>query len=123
MKNCLKRKQILRRKCDVQALFNKGKVIVAYPIKCVIADNTEFEPQLNSNEKAIFLVPKKIVKKATQRNIIRRRIKEAYRVNQIKGYYCAFVYIGDQICNYNKIKDAIDSIYKKNNERTSDCTR
>jgi ribonuclease P protein component len=73
----LKKREILRSKKDIKELFENGSSIFLYPFK------VHYIPQTNSeNNQVLFSVPKRNFKNATDRNLIRRRIREAYRLNK-----------------------------------------
>ena len=63
---------------SIEHLFTAGSNVFSYPIKAVyrIVENEE-----KSLPKIAISVPKRNRKKAHDRNIIKRRIREAYRLN------------------------------------------
>lgn len=66
-------------KTKIDALFTSGNSFVVYPYRVVyiLYRNIERTPV------SMFVsVPKKKFKRAVKRNLIRRRIKEAYRLNK-----------------------------------------
>jgi ribonuclease P protein component len=84
----------------------------------------------------VISVPKKIHRKAVRRNLIRRRIREAYRLNKQILYEIAgseitlnimFIYISSNIANYAEIEKkfiktllALAENIKKNNDIHTD---
>lgn len=64
---------------QIDELFTNGKRISARNIKLVYRITTE--PNL-ANAQVMISVPKKSFKKAVHRNLLKRRIREAYRLNK-----------------------------------------
>jgi ribonuclease P protein component len=74
----LKKHEILRSKKKIKELFENGSSFFLYPYKVFILPEPTEE-----NTKVLFSVSKKYFKKAVDRNLIRRRMREAYRLNKI----------------------------------------
>jgi len=97
-------------KTAIDSLFSDGKSITQFPIK-LIYKKSEFESPFPI--RAMFVVPKKKHKRANKRNIIKRRIREVYRLNKqtlydsIKNakYDIMFVYLSNEECEYILIED------------------
>ena len=73
----LKKHEILRSKKKIKELFESGSSFFLYPFKIFYLLNKDQE-----NDQVLFSVSKKHFKKAVDRNLIRRRIREAYRLNK-----------------------------------------
>ncbi|MBN1925331.1 MAG: ribonuclease P protein component [Prolixibacteraceae bacterium] len=110
----LKKQERLSSKILLDKLFKQGKTIFAFPFKFVFIetdDSSQYPAQV------AFSVPKKRFKKAVERNLIRRRMKEAYRLNKHIFYNKAgvnermvvflIIYIDKEICNYTKIEKGL----------------
>lgn len=107
----------LKSKKVIESLFKKGKVINAYPIKLIYLPKTSIE---NSRINTGVSVPKRNLKLAVQRNLIKRRMREAYRLNnqalklqlkkQDKGLDMMFLYSSKQILSYKEIEEKIKVI-------------
>ena len=74
-------KQKLCNETAIKKMFSNGKSFVVEPIRLVwkVEENTDKEAI-----KSIIVVPKKKLNLASTRSIVRRRMKEAYRLNKIE---------------------------------------
>ena len=104
----------------VNLLFSDGKSEFAYPLRVVyriVPDATA------SGARFLITVPKKKVRTAVGRVLIRRRIREAYRLNRRfllpalaeKGIAIemAFLYLDKELQTYSKIEDRMRTVLSK----------
>lgn len=113
-------------KNDIDRLFEKGSSFIAFPLRIVYL--SDFTAQSEKSGISILIsVPKKRIKHATQRNRIKRLIREAFRlrkkilterfVQNGKFLHIAFMYISNDVRTYPEIEKAIsktlDTIQKK----------
>jgi ribonuclease P protein component len=109
-KNTLRKHERLYEKNGVDLVFQKGKLITASPIKLLWVVN---ERKSNVPIKVAFSVPKRIFKKAVTRNLLKRRMREAYRKNKIiktepdTTYALMFIYNARKINPYMEIESKI----------------
>lgn len=122
--NKLGRKSFLKHKSEIQTLFSKGKRTQNSTFKSIwtIEHDTK-----NSAVRVFISVPKRCLTKATDRNLVKRRIKEALRLNlhDIKSacidkqveVQIGIVYTNNIIESFNNIESKIvislQNIYSK----------
>lgn len=107
----------LKSKKTIEMLFNKGKAFNAYPIRVVYLPKQNIE---NTRINVGVSVPKKNIRLAVNRNLIKRRMREAYRLNnqalklqlknQDNGLDIMFLYMSKQILSYKEIEEKIKVI-------------
>ncbi|MEJ6775853.1 MAG: ribonuclease P protein component [Crocinitomicaceae bacterium] len=66
-------------KTIIHSLFDTGTTIKSYPFVAILKE-VEFDTK--TPFKVVFSAPKRTFKKAVQRNLIKRKSKEAFRVNK-----------------------------------------
>lgn len=102
----------LQRRIDV--LFNTGNSFLMYPFKVFYLKKSEDSNSL------LISTPKRLFKKAVDRNLLKRRIRESYR--NIKDEYksdvnydIAIIWVSDKILEYKeiekKLKNSLEKIY------------
>ena len=107
-----KKAERLRSKKQIDKLFSEGKTFLFYPLKVVF---TETDFQESYPAQVAFTVSKKLYKKAVKRNLIKRRMREAYRLNKHLLAYAEntskkavfFIYIGKEILDFATIEKAM----------------
>lgn len=117
IKHSFKKKERLKSKKLIKELFSKGSSFFLYPFKIL------YLPGSNGSvtNQAIIAVSSRSFKKAVDRNKIRRRIREAYRLNKsiLNGnppLIIAFVFVGKEILPYQNIEIKLKLILQRLNE-------
>ncbi len=74
---------------------------------------------IESKETKIMIsVPNKLLKRAVDRNRVKRLIREVLRTNEItKNYNISFIYNIDYVVELGEIKESIDNLLKKLNRK------
>jgi len=116
----LKKHEILRSKKYIKELFDNGSSFFIYPFKVYYLVN---ENQVENM--VLFSVPKKHLKLAVDRNLVRRRIREAYRLNKSllnSGVENPFslsmtlIYIANSVISYNEIEPKLKQVFVRLNK-------
>jgi ribonuclease P protein component len=114
------KKERLNSRQQIEDLFANGKRISTGNIRLVyrITDETD-----QAKAQVMISVPKKSFKKAVHRNLIKRRIREAYRLNKHslndhlikinKHIVFAFLYTSPEIHEYKVIQEDVVDLLNK----------
>lgn len=116
----LKKHEILRSKKIIQELFDNGSSFFLYPFKVF------YLPNLTQNtNQVLFTVSKRYYKRAVDRNLIRRRIREAYRLNknyliadqhELFSLSIALIYISKSKLPYSEIENKLKQVFTRLNK-------
>lgn len=98
----------------LRRLFSEGQGGFVYPLRYVVYT----EGADTASAEVLFSTPKKFLKRANKRNLIRRRMREAYRLNKSillggAGEFemdIALIYSTKEIVDYRTIENATKKI-------------
>jgi ribonuclease P protein component len=118
--NTLGHSERLKSEKSISQIFETGKSLSVYPIRLIYL--------LKFNEKDVpakigFTVPKKNFKRAVDRNLIKRRMREAYRLNKqilleennklASGLEIMLIYQGKTVEGFLKISSSLKNLLYK----------
>lgn len=114
MKYSLPKSERLHAEKSIKELFEKGSSFFLYPFKILYWVGKEFEGHPNQ---VLFSVSKKKIKKATERNYIKRRIKEAYRLNKAlfpsTGVLLGVIFVGESKLSFGELEPKMKQVLQK----------
>lgn len=110
----LSKEERLSYKRHIDLLFAEGQSFIAYPLRVVYLTTEEEMPARAS---IMVSITKKKFKRAIKRNLIKRQVREAYRLNKYslidplteknKSIMIAFLYVDTRIHPHTDINKAI----------------
>lgn len=116
----LPRSERLRSLGAVRRLFECGESGFVFPFRYVWYAEPDTEPSVE----VLFTVPKKFHKRANRRNLLRRRTKEAYRLQKqiirngaTMNLDLALIYSSKEVLPYKVIANAVRKILEHVAER------
>ncbi len=116
----LPKKEIVRSKKLISSLFENGKYLGAASLGLLFLPVLQDE---NTVTQVLFTVPKRKIRKATDRNLLKRRMKEAYRKNKSKfeikdhALVIAIIYQKSYIQSYSYIEDELKKLMQRLNQK------
>jgi ribonuclease P protein component len=122
MRQTLKKHERLHGKKTIEQLFSQEKSFFSHPfiIYHQIVPTTGFSPVCA----VLFSVSKKKIPHALQRNLLKRRMREAFRKNkhliynkitalQTNNLHLAFIYVSSEILNYASIEKKMMEVWEQ----------
>lgn len=99
----------------IKELFSEGSSFFLYPFKVQFFVKRDGD----GTSQVLFSVSKKKIKKAVGRNLIKRRMREAYRLNKAllspvpHGLSVGLIYVSSELIEYSGIEAKIKLALKK----------
>jgi len=99
-----KKEERLKSKKLIQELFSEGSSFYLYPFKVIWSAQSR-RPESIPKHKILISVPKRKFKRAVDRNSVKRRVREAYRLNKaiispeevLGTFHIAYIYTAEKI--------------------------
>ena len=108
------KREKLTSKKTIEELFKKGSSAHSYPFLLKYTENSE-----GACHQVLISVSKRNFKRAVDRNLLKRRIREAYRLNKYRiadselFLNIAIIYIGKEIRNFQEIESKLIKLIKR----------
>lgn len=116
----LKKDEKLCSRTAVNLLFDEGKSLMAFPLRAAY----RLRPRGEHPVQFLISIPKKRIRRAVGRVTLRRRVREAYRLNRrelllapfeqaVCGVDIAFVYLDSNLAPYSIINEKMVSLLSR----------
>lgn len=123
----LPRSERIRSLKAIRRLFSEGRGGFVYPIRYMALSSDSARSEDSKSEErgveVLFSVPKKFHKRANKRNLLKRRMREAYRLNrqllveklgaQAKVLDLALIYSAKELHSYKTIENVIRKVLEQ----------
>jgi ribonuclease P protein component len=99
----------------IKELFEKGSSFYFFPFKVYLMHNSD---QSVPFHQVLFSIPKRNFKKAVDRNLIKRRMREAFRLNKhviaaSNKLVIAYIYSAKEILTFAQIQERLVKTFNR----------
>lgn len=116
----LNKDEKLTSRTAIELLFGEGKSLMAFPLRAAY----RLRPRGEHPVQFLISIPKKRIRKAVGRVALRRRVREAYRLNRRQllfpaldeqgwGVDIAFVYLDGNLAPYSVINEKVTLLLQR----------
>ncbi len=116
----LNKDEKLTSRTAIELLFGEGKSLMAFPLRAAY----RLRPRGEHPVQFLISIPKKRIRKAVGRVTLRRRVREAYRLNRRQllfpaldeqgwGVDIAFVYLDSNLAPYSVINEKVTLLLQR----------
>jgi ribonuclease P protein component len=111
----------LKLRKQIETLFQTGEAFSVFPLRVVYSLNSLAATEI-SPVRAGFSIPKKRIKKAVNRNRVRRLLREAWRLQKHALYqsipeghqlHCFLIFTGNEKLTFEEAKTAVKKLTDK----------
>ena len=110
-KHTLPKAERLRGRTTITALMRRGKYISVTSLRCCYCFRGDDAPA-----RMMVSVPKRLFKRAVKRNLLKRRIRESYRLQKEwvpAGLDIMFIYTSPEILSFSVLFDATGQLLRQ----------
>ncbi len=115
----LPKSERLHGKSKISALMSRGRWGFTPGLKyCFLKDDEASNDGIRTQANSIIIsVPKRLFKRAVKRNLLKRRLREAYRTQKdilpAKGYSMLFLYNTKEVLEYSALREQVAAVLQK----------
>ena len=127
-----KEERICSKKLINELFTGNGRSMTAFPLRVVFMKRTIVDDQPRAA--MLVSVPKRYFKRAVKRNLIKRQVREAYRLNKhilverlaadgCSNVSMCFIWTADRICSMTEVADRMSNLLQRMAERIEHGTK